>query len=91
MDSNTIEFSTLSGILTAKRIPVNTTNDSSNGESHDGFYIELDFPVVAVSDFNNLDVSAVSEILNGVNVVDVLKKNAFDDIIVCIHFVIIIF
>ncbi|KAK1428261.1 hypothetical protein QVD17_17091 [Tagetes erecta] len=82
VDSNMIEFSTRSGILSAKRISVNTINDSSNGESRDSFYIELDFPVVAVSDFNDVEVSAVSEILNGVDVVDVLKKNAFDDIIV---------
>ncbi|KAI3682732.1 hypothetical protein L1987_82931 [Smallanthus sonchifolius] len=78
VNSNTIEFSTLSGTLTAKRIPDNKIN----GESEDSFYIELDFPVVPVSDFNDLEVSAVSEMLNGVAVVDVLKKNAYHDIIV---------
>ncbi|KAJ0791253.1 putative phenazine biosynthesis PhzF protein [Helianthus annuus] len=79
--SNTIEFSTLSGILTAKRIPANKINGESNGESEDSFYIELDFPVVPVSDYNDLEVSAISEILNGVSVVDV-KINTLDDIYV---------
>lgn len=78
VNSNTIEFSTLSGILTANKVPA---NDSSNGEVQDSFYIELNFPVVPVSDFNDLKVSAVSEILNGVSVVDV-KKDASDDIFV---------
>ncbi|KAI3829620.1 hypothetical protein L1987_03747 [Smallanthus sonchifolius] len=58
------------------------SDNKINGESHDSFYIELDFPVVPVSDFNDLDASAVSEMLNGVAVVDVLKKNAYNDIIV---------
>ncbi|KAJ0946425.1 putative trans-2,3-dihydro-3-hydroxyanthranilate isomerase [Helianthus annuus] len=79
--SNTIEFSTLSGILTAKRIPANKINRLSNGEAEDSFYIELDFPVVPVSDYNDLEVSAISEILNGVSVVDV-KINTLDDIYV---------
>ncbi|MFS7901850.1 putative trans-2,3-dihydro-3-hydroxyanthranilate isomerase [Helianthus anomalus] len=77
VNSNTIEFATLSGILTAKRIPANKLN----GESEDSFYIELDFPVVPVSDYNDLEVSAISEILNGVSVVDV-KTNKLDDIYV---------
>lgn len=81
VNSNTIEFSTLSGILTAKKVPDSKINDSSNGESQDSFYIELNFPVVPVSDFNDLEVSAVSEILNGVSVVDV-KMAASDDILV---------
>ncbi|KAJ0610285.1 putative phenazine biosynthesis PhzF protein [Helianthus annuus] len=70
-NSNTIEFSSLYGILFAKKVSAN-----------DGFYIELDFPVVPVLDFNDLDVSAISEILNGATVVDAVKKNALEDIIV---------
>ncbi|KAJ0808334.1 putative phenazine biosynthesis PhzF protein [Helianthus annuus] len=69
--SNTIEFSSLYGILFAKKVSAN-----------DGFYIELDFPVVPVLDFNDLDVSAISELLNGATIVDAVKKNAFEDIIV---------
>lgn len=84
VNSNTIEFSTISGILTAQRVPDSRIKDSSgseNGEAQDSFYIELNFPVVPVSDFNDLKFSAISEILNGVSVVDV-KKMASDDILV---------
>ncbi|XP_076923591.1 uncharacterized protein LOC143585773 isoform X2 [Bidens hawaiensis] len=81
VNSDTIEYSTLSGILTAKRISANKINGESNGALEDSFYIELDFPVVPVSDYNDLEVSAISEILDGASVVDV-KKNTLDDIYV---------
>ncbi|CAI9288630.1 unnamed protein product [Lactuca saligna] len=76
--SNTVEFSTLSGILTAKKVPESRIKDPS---AQAKFLIELNFPVVAVSDFSDVEVSAISEILNGVSVVDV-KKMASDDILV---------
>nr|XP_043610084.1 uncharacterized isomerase BH0283-like [Erigeron canadensis] len=81
VNANTIEFSTLSGILTAKKVPASKINDSPNVERPNSFYIELNFPVVPVLDFNDLAISEVSEILNGVSVVDV-KKTASDDIFV---------
>ncbi|GJX78933.1 phenazine biosynthesis PhzC/PhzF protein [Tanacetum coccineum] len=81
VNSDTIEFSTLSGILTAKKVPDSKIKDSSNGDTQDSFYIELNFPVVPVSDYSDLKVSAISEILNGVSVVDV-KKNGSDDLFV---------
>nr|GEU79208.1 phenazine biosynthesis PhzC/PhzF protein [Tanacetum cinerariifolium] len=81
VNSDTIEFSTLSGILTAKKVPDRKIKDSSNGDTQDSFDIELNFPVVPVSDYNNIEASAISEILNGVSVVDV-KKNGSDDIFV---------
>ncbi|KAL7599568.1 hypothetical protein Lser_V15G27318 [Lactuca serriola] len=77
--SNTVEFSTLSGILTAKKVP---ESSNENGASQASFLIELNFPVVPVSDSNDVEVSTIiSEILNGVSVVDV-KKTASDDILV---------
>ncbi|KAJ9543211.1 hypothetical protein OSB04_022918 [Centaurea solstitialis] len=85
MKSNTIEFSTLSGTLTAQRVPdckiKTNSSDSENGEAQSSFYIELNFPVVPVSDFNGLKFSEVSELLNGVSIVDV-KKTESDDIFV---------
>ncbi|XP_076902937.1 uncharacterized protein LOC143557850 [Bidens hawaiensis] len=81
VNSNAIEFSTLSGILIAKRIPDNMLGEEPNEAINDRFYIELDFPVVPISDYKEVEVSAISEILNGVSVVDVVKKDAFDDII----------
>ncbi|CAI9288633.1 unnamed protein product [Lactuca saligna] len=82
--NNTIEFSTLSGILTAKKVPERRIKDSSVAENYvaqSSLLIELNFPVVAVSDFNDLEVSAISEILNGVSIFDV-KKIASNDILV---------
>ncbi|CAH1417634.1 unnamed protein product [Lactuca virosa] len=77
--ANTIEFSTLSGILTAKKVP---ERSNENGAAQTSFLIELNFPVVPVSDSNDVEVSTIiSEILNGVSVVDV-KKTASDDILV---------
>lgn len=81
VNSSTIEYKTLSGILTAKKVTSSKLKDSSNGEAQDSFYIELDFPVVPVLDFKDLEVSAISEILNSVSVVDV-KKTEHDDIFV---------
>lgn len=91
MNSNTIEFSTLSGILTAKKVPEERIKDSSvteNSAAQASFLIELNFPVGAVSNFNDLEVSAISEMLNGVSVVDV-KKTESDDILVCMKFALI--
>ncbi|KAJ0622746.1 putative phenazine biosynthesis PhzF protein [Helianthus annuus] len=73
VDYNSVEFSTLSGVLTANRIPAYEINDSEHG-----VYIL----VGTVSVFKDIEVSVVSEMLNGVSVVDVLMKNAFDDIVV---------
>ncbi|KAF5806922.1 putative phenazine biosynthesis PhzF protein [Helianthus annuus] len=77
VDSNSVEFSTLSGVLTANRISANEINDSEHG-----FYIELDFSLGTISVFKDIEVSVVSKMLNGVSVVDVLMNNAFDDIVV---------
>ncbi|GJS23002.1 hypothetical protein Tco_0451634 [Tanacetum coccineum] len=57
----------------------NGDKDSSNGDTQDSFDIELNFPVVPISDYNDIKASSISEILNGVSVVDV-KKNGSDDI-----------
>ncbi|KAL3644857.1 hypothetical protein CASFOL_010037 [Castilleja foliolosa] len=63
--SNTIEFLTLSGILTAKRVPDTKVLDWPNSQicnASDSFSIELDFPVVPVMEYNGAsEVSAISE------------------------------
>ncbi|GFP97837.1 uncharacterized isomerase bh0283 [Phtheirospermum japonicum] len=74
--SDTIEFLTLSGILTAKRVP--------NGNASDSIFIELDFPVVPVLEYNGaLEVSAISESLslNSAFVNEILKTSG-DDLLV---------
>ncbi|GFP90850.1 uncharacterized isomerase bh0283 [Phtheirospermum japonicum] len=58
---NTVEFTTLSEILNAKRLP-----NYSNGNASDNFIIELGFPVDTVMEYNGAaDVSTVSKSLNG--------------------------
>ncbi|KAL3626438.1 hypothetical protein CASFOL_029987 [Castilleja foliolosa] len=75
--SNTIEFMTLSGILTAKRVP-----DSSNGNASDSFLIELNFPVDPLMEYNVVaDVSTVSKSLNGASLKEILKTTG-DDLLV---------
>ena len=84
-----IEFSTLSGILTAKRIQDPRNFDSSlshNAEERDGFLIELDFPVVPLDEeFCYGETSAVCKGLNGASVIEI-KKTSKDDLFVCITF-----
>ncbi|KAH9729927.1 Phenazine biosynthesis PhzC/PhzF protein [Citrus sinensis] len=59
VNSNTVEFATLSGILTAKKVPyVKTMNDSNsqNGEAQECYFIELDFPAAPTADLNFSEV-----------------------------------
>ncbi|KAL8143138.1 hypothetical protein V2J09_016170 [Rumex salicifolius] len=82
VDGNIIDFSTLSGILRAKKVPASeysaTTNCHDN-EADQQFFVELDFPVVPVTDYNSTDISLVSEALSNASVVD-LKKTANEDL-----------
>lgn len=64
--TDTIEFSTKSGILTAKRVP-----ETKAPKSQDDYSIELDFPVVQVAETSSADVAAISESLNGASVVEI--------------------
>ncbi|CAK9147078.1 unnamed protein product, partial [Ilex paraguariensis] len=84
INADEVEFSTLSGILTAKRVSKAGKLDSSalqNGEAQGSFFIELDFPVVPTIDFNCAEVAAISKSLNGASVIDI-KKTAKDDLFV---------
>ncbi|KAL0419920.1 UNVERIFIED_CONTAM: putative isomerase [Sesamum radiatum] len=84
--SHTIEFLTLSGILTAKRVPETKVLDlpeSLNGNSPDSFFIELDFPVVPVTEYDGTgEVSAISKSLGGASVNEIHKTTTDDDLIV---------
>ncbi|KAF3436319.1 hypothetical protein FNV43_RR23411 [Rhamnella rubrinervis] len=83
IDSNVVEFLTLSGILTAKRVPEIYKNGSSiqNNEAHEPFFVELDFPAVPVEDFDASEVTLISKALNGSTVVDI-KKSTSDNLLV---------
>ncbi|KAG9154285.1 hypothetical protein Leryth_000731 [Lithospermum erythrorhizon] len=78
-DGDAVEFSTLSGILSARRLP---ESDSANMDK--GFFIELNFPVVQVMDLE-LDsggTSLLSKSLGGASVIDIKKTTINGDLLV---------
>ncbi|CAL5425928.1 unnamed protein product [Camellia sinensis] len=91
VNGNEIEFMTLSGVLTAKRIPevkqthsLNLKNNSSE-ESQDCFSIELDFPVVPLVESESSaeeELLSISKALNVASVIDFKKTGAQDHIVV---------
>ncbi|KAL7151372.1 hypothetical protein ABFS83_04G026200 [Erythranthe nasuta] len=77
--SDTIEFLTLSGILTAKRVV------DSNGNATESFLIELDFPVLPIMEYNgasDADVAIISKSLNGASFNEIHKTTTGDDLLV---------
>ncbi|MBA0882003.1 hypothetical protein Goshw_025827 [Gossypium schwendimanii] len=88
VNSSIIEFDTLSGILTAKKVPdVCPTNVSEvqNGGVSDRFLIELNFPTVPVTDFNSAEASLISKALNDAPLIDVKRTTTADDIFVVLQ------
>ncbi|XP_047158341.1 uncharacterized isomerase BH0283-like isoform X1 [Vigna umbellata] len=91
VDTDVIEFVTLSGVLTAKKIQaINITSDSDllKGEAKDGFYIEVNFPVDPVIEFNFEETSQISGALNGASIIDIKKTKDGDDLFVIIPVVV---
>ncbi|RDX84977.1 hypothetical protein CR513_33899, partial [Mucuna pruriens] len=76
--SNIIEFVTLSGVLTAKKV----TGINETGASEDGFFVELDFPADTVTEFNSADISQISVALNGAPIIHVKRTTVGDDLLV---------
>ncbi|XP_062019803.1 uncharacterized protein LOC133736362 isoform X2 [Rosa rugosa] len=80
IDSDVIEFSTLSGILTAKKVVdhVKAANGShlKNGEAQDNYFIELNSPSDPSSEFNSAEVSFISNALGGAPVVEIMRTVA---------------
>lgn len=84
MKGNLIEFVTLSGILTAKKVMEGNKSEGlkyESGEAQEHFYIELDFPTVPIVEYNSAEVASISKALNGASVIDI-KKNVKDDLFV---------
>lgn len=80
VDSDSVEFVTRSGVLTAKR--VSELND--DGEVKRGsFLIELNFPVVPTCDIDLSDASSslIAKALNGATILDT-KATATNNILV---------
>jgi predicted PhzF superfamily epimerase YddE/YHI9 len=85
LNSNVIEFVTVSGTLTARKVPeIQTTDDLNiqNRESQESFLIELDFPTIPMIDFNSAEFSSISNALNGASVIDIKRTTTEDDLIV---------
>ncbi|KAJ0250158.1 hypothetical protein HA466_0143440 [Hirschfeldia incana] len=61
--SETVEFSTHSGILTAKRV--------DDCEAKESFLIEMNFPVITTCEYSSDDFSMFSKALNGATIVDI--------------------
>ena len=61
--SDTVEFSTHSGILTAKRV--------DDCEAKGSFFIELNFRVITTCEYSSSDLSMLAKALNGATIVDV--------------------
>ncbi|XP_010522708.1 PREDICTED: uncharacterized protein LOC104801228 [Tarenaya hassleriana] len=75
VDTETIEFSTRAGVITAKRVPDN------DGEAKKSFLIELRLPMVQSYEYSSNDLSMLSKALDGTTIVDV-KATSIDYIIV---------
>jgi len=87
VDSNVIEFVTLSGVLSVKKIPsidAAGVPNLQNGDTPVGFYIELDFPVDPITESNSDDTSLISEALNGASIIDIKKTQIGDNLIVVV-------
>lgn len=85
VDGDIVEFMTLSGILTAKRVSQLEISNSShleNGDAGGGLRIELDFPVVPLAEFSSIEVSSISQSLSGASVIDIKKTTTEDDLFV---------
>ncbi|KAA0057617.1 putative isomerase BH0283-like protein [Cucumis melo var. makuwa] len=88
VNSNIIEFSTRSGILTAKKVPdvklLEVSNVHNNGESQDSYFIELDLPAIQTVDLDSAaDVSSISKALNVASIVDIKLCNVkFNNLLV---------
>ncbi|KAB1204384.1 hypothetical protein CJ030_MR8G027177 [Morella rubra] len=84
VNSNIIEFVTLSGILTARKVAdiKSGVPDIQDGEAQECFFIELDFPAVPVTDFNSAEELSISNALNGASVIDIKRTTTEDDLFV---------
>ncbi|XP_065861170.1 uncharacterized protein [Euphorbia lathyris] len=84
--ADSIEFDTLSGILTAKKVPqISGTDVSSNQNSKeiDCFLIELNFPSVSTDEVNSVDFATISKALNGASIIDI-RTTTSDDLLVVV-------
>uniref|UniRef100_A0A0E0JGS6 Uncharacterized protein n=1 Tax=Oryza punctata TaxID=4537 RepID=A0A0E0JGS6_ORYPU len=76
-----VEFVTRSGILTAKKVPAPPpVNDGVSVEEK--LFIELDFPMIDLVEYDSAKTLSIPETLNGARVVSVWKSSTAGDLIV---------
>lgn len=86
--SSTIEFETLSGILTAKKVQDGKAinfSQAQNGEAKKlSFLIELDFPIFPTTEFISSEVSTIARALNVASnsIVEIKKTTKLGTILV---------
>ncbi|MCL7036013.1 hypothetical protein MKW94_012928 [Papaver nudicaule] len=83
--SDVIEFLTLSGILTARKIPghgkIDGGSEVLNTTSKEDFLIELDFPTISVIECEPNEIPYIPKTLNGASVINIKKTSIGDDLI----------
>ncbi|RHN79690.1 putative phenazine biosynthesis PhzF protein [Medicago truncatula] len=87
VNNSVIEFVTLSGVLTVKKIPsidvVGVPNLLNGKAPPVGFYIELDFPAYyPITKLYHDDISIIDEALNGASIIDMKRTEFADDLLV---------
>ncbi|XP_054800987.1 uncharacterized protein LOC129305093 [Prosopis cineraria] len=83
--SNIVEFVTLSGVLTAKKIPeigITSASVLENGENQDRYDIELNFPADPPTEFHSIETSQISAVLEGASIVEIKRTSIGDDLLV---------
>ncbi|KAK1372973.1 putative PhzC/PhzF-type epimerase [Heracleum sosnowskyi] len=84
VDADVIEFLTLSGILTAKRVPdpkISIGAPFENGNECHGVSVELSFPALTLSDYDSPDKLTDSPSLSSVSTLEI-KKTPYDDLFI---------
>ncbi|XP_074353283.1 uncharacterized protein LOC141692371 isoform X2 [Apium graveolens] len=87
VDADVIEFMTLSGILTAKRVPdakISISAPLANGNECHGFSVELTFPAHPLSDYDCPGNLTQSPSLSSISTLEI-KKTPYDDLFVVLH------
>ncbi|WVY96627.1 hypothetical protein V8G54_028778 [Vigna mungo] len=79
VDTDIIEFYTVSGVVTAKKI---TAIDNLE---NDGFDIEIDLPAHPIIKCNLDESSEISGALNGASIIDIKRTEIGDDILVVVR------
>ncbi|CAN1352797.1 Uncharacterized isomerase BH0283 [Linum perenne] len=84
VESDLIEFETLSGVLTARRVPDNGKKAETKDSS---FLVELNFPAISTIEFSSVanEMARISNALNCAPIVDIRRTTTSDDLFVVLN------